>query len=56
MINNNLIGVPNQVVVNRDRWQETEADSGYNFNDTIKWYGRRARHAGPGRWRRLHRL
>jgi Ca2+-binding RTX toxin-like protein len=36
MINNNLAGVPIQVVVNRDRWQETEADSGYNFNDTLK--------------------
>ena len=36
MINNNLVGVPIQVVVNRDRWQETEADSGYNFNDSIK--------------------
>ncbi|MDT5036741.1 MAG: hypothetical protein QOE03_1926, partial [Micromonosporaceae bacterium] len=35
-INNNLVGVPIQVVVNRDRWQETEADSGYNFNDVIK--------------------
>ena len=28
MINNNLVGLPIQVVVNRDRWQETEADSG----------------------------
>jgi hypothetical protein len=27
-INNNLVGVPIQVVVNRDRWQETEGDSG----------------------------
>ena len=27
-INNNLVGLPIQVVVNRDRWQETEADSG----------------------------
>ena len=35
-INNNLVGVPIQVVVNRDRWQETEAYSGDNFNDTIK--------------------
>jgi Ca2+-binding RTX toxin-like protein len=35
-INNNLVGVPIQVVVNRDRWQETEADSGSAFNDTIK--------------------
>ena len=35
-INNNLVGVPIQVVVNRDRWQETEADSGSAFNDVIK--------------------
>ena len=35
-INNNLIGLPVQVVVNRDRWQETEADSGSAFNDVIK--------------------
>ena len=35
-INNNLVGVPIQVVVNRDRWQETEADSGGRFNDNIK--------------------
>ena len=35
-INNNLVGVPIQVVVNRDRWQETEADSGSPFNDVIK--------------------
>ena len=28
MINNKLAGVPIPVVVNRDRWQETEADSG----------------------------
>ena len=35
-INNNLVGVPIQVVVNRDRWQETEADSGSAFNDLIK--------------------
>ena len=34
-INNNLVGVPIQVVVNRDRWQETEADSGSAFNDVI---------------------
>ncbi len=27
-INNNLVGLPIQIVVNRDRWQETEADSG----------------------------
>ena len=36
MINNNLGGLPIQVVVNRDRWQETEADSGSPFNDVIK--------------------
>jgi hypothetical protein len=36
MINNFLVGVPIQVVVNRDRWQETEADSGSKFNDVIK--------------------
>jgi hypothetical protein len=36
MINNNLAGVANQVIVNRDRWQETEADSGSDLNDTIK--------------------
>jgi Ca2+-binding RTX toxin-like protein len=35
-INNNLIGLPVQVVVNRDRWQETEADSGSAFDDIIK--------------------
>ncbi len=35
-INNNLVGVPIQLVVNRDRWQEVEADSGSNFNDVIK--------------------
>jgi Ca2+-binding RTX toxin-like protein len=35
-INNNLIGVPLPVVVNRDRWQETEADSGSAFNDVIR--------------------
>ncbi len=36
MINNNLVGVPIQVVVNRDRWQETEGDSGAGFNDNLK--------------------
>jgi hypothetical protein len=35
-INQQLAGVPIQLVVNRDRWQETEADSGSNFNDLIK--------------------
>ncbi len=36
MININLAGVPIQIVVNRDRWQETEANSGSRFNDVIK--------------------
>jgi len=36
MINNNLGGLPIQLVVNRDRWQETEADSGSRFDDIIK--------------------
>jgi len=36
MINNNLGGLPIQLVVNRDRWQETEADSGGVFDDSIK--------------------
>jgi Ca2+-binding RTX toxin-like protein len=35
-INNNLVGVPIQVVVNRDRWQEVEANSGSAFNDVIR--------------------
>ncbi|WP_211879971.1 peroxidase family protein, partial [Pseudarthrobacter albicanus] len=35
-INQQLNGVPLQVVVNRDRWQETEADSGSGFNDVIR--------------------
>jgi hypothetical protein len=35
-INNFLAGVPIQVVVNRDRWQETEANSGSAFDDVIK--------------------
>jgi Ca2+-binding RTX toxin-like protein len=35
-INNNLVGVPIQVVVNRDRWQETEADSGGPLDDVIR--------------------
>jgi hypothetical protein len=34
-INNQLIGVPLPVVVNRDRWQETEGNSGSAFNDVI---------------------
>ena len=36
MINNNLGGLPIQVIINRDRWQETEADSGGPLNDVIK--------------------
>ena len=35
-INNFLAGAPIQVVVNRDRWQETEADSGSAFDDVIR--------------------
>src|SRR4051794_4972796 len=35
-INNQLAGLPIPVVVNRDRWQETEADSGGTANDVIK--------------------
>ncbi|WP_082553359.1 peroxidase family protein [Phycicoccus sp. Root101] len=35
-INNNLGPLPIQVVVNRDRWQETEADSGSARNDVIR--------------------
>ena len=35
-INQQLVGVPIQLVVNRDRWQETEADSGSAFNDVIR--------------------
>ncbi len=35
-INNNLLGLPLPVVVNRDRWQETEADSGSAFDDVMK--------------------
>jgi Ca2+-binding RTX toxin-like protein len=36
MINQQLFGVPIQIVVNRDRWQETEADSGSNLNDILR--------------------
>lgn len=35
-INNFLLGAPIQVVVNRDRWQETEGDSGSAFDDVIR--------------------
>ena len=34
-INQQLIGKPLQIVVNRDRWQETESDSGGAANDVI---------------------
>ena len=36
MINQGLIGLGIQIVVNRDRWQETEADSGSNLNDVMR--------------------
>ncbi|WP_088318668.1 peroxidase family protein, partial [Kineosporia sp. R_H_3] len=35
-INRNLGPLPLQVVVNRDRWDEMEADSGSRFNDTLR--------------------
>ena len=35
-INQQLVGLPLPNVVNRDRWQETEADSGSKFNDVIR--------------------
>jgi Ca2+-binding RTX toxin-like protein len=35
-INANLLGLPLPIVVNRDRWQETEGNSGSKFNDIIK--------------------
>ena len=35
-INNNLVGSQLPVVVNRDRWQETEANSGSAFDDVIR--------------------
>ncbi len=35
-INNNLVGLPLPVVVNRDRWQEVEANSGSAFDDVIR--------------------
>jgi len=35
-INNQLAGLPIPVIVNRDRWQETESDSGGPLNDLIK--------------------
>ncbi len=41
-INNNLVGVPIQLVVNRDRWQETEADSGSTRSTTSSRAPRRA--------------
>jgi Ca2+-binding RTX toxin-like protein len=36
MINQQLVGLPIQLVVNRDRWQETEADSGSPVNDILR--------------------
>ena len=45
-INNNLGGPAQPVIVNRDTWQETEADSGYDFNDVIK--GTDVVHSGVG--------
>ena len=42
MINNNLAGVPIQIVVNRDRWQETEANSGLARSTTSSRARRRA--------------
>ncbi|NUR05768.1 MAG: choice-of-anchor D domain-containing protein [Nocardioidaceae bacterium] len=35
-INQQLAGLPLPVVVNRDRWQETEADSGSAFDDVMR--------------------
>ena len=35
-INRNLLGLNLPAVVNRDRWQETEANSGSAFNDIIR--------------------
>jgi Ca2+-binding RTX toxin-like protein len=35
-INNNLAGSGVPIIVNRDAWQETEADSGGSFNDVIR--------------------
>ena len=52
-INNQLAGLPLPVVVNRDRWQETEADSGSTFNDLIKGDDD---DAGDRRRSRVHRL
>ena len=36
LINQQLVGLPIQIVVNRDRWQEMEALSGSRFNDTLR--------------------
>src|SRR4029077_13817322 len=35
-INQQLAGLPLPGVVSRDRWQETESDSGSKFNDVIR--------------------
>ena len=48
MINQMLIGVPLQLVVNRDRWQETEADSGDKFPDVIRGMTNEAVVGGAG--------
>ena len=47
-INHQLAGLPLPIIVNRDRWQETEADSGSTFNDLINGDDetRRRRQAG----------
>ena len=52
-INNFLVGAPIQVVVNRDRWQEIEGNSGSAFDDVIKGTKDVPAH---DRWRRVHRL
>ena len=54
-INNQLAGLPLPVVVNRDRWQETEADSGGPLNDLIKGDDTDARDGRRGRVHRLRR-
>ena len=48
MINNFLDTVPLPVVVNRDRWQEMEANSGSPFNDSIKGTEDAPKTAGGG--------
>ena len=46
-INQQLVGLPIQLVVNRDRWQETEADSGSTVQRRHPWR-RPGRVVGPG--------